>query len=491
MNEDVPLEISDEEKMVIEFERKTLEKKLESIEDKKEEAVTKAEIQSSKISTEIAELDAKQEARQKLFEANIKRAQELATRLYRLDGDKFFDIKTRSIYKKNAIDWVVDPIISDTYGKRHHEAFTMFVKGTPSYRGLDYLPNGGITNKIEFIKNPDGEYINMFSGFPGRRLACAYDGFDYEKPADKPTEIEKFIFWAICSGNSAAAEFLMIFLKHILKKPTDKTAWIPILQGPEGTGKTTFLSILKKVLGDTNVYCAEPADFETKFNSHMANKMVIFADEATFSGNIQQMNKLKMLSGGETMRVEQKGIEAYSVRNFARLFIATNEGWAAPFEENSRRYIFLKTTKDNHGKIDWTKLWSEIESDDGIGCFTARIMKLDETKFDWHSNEPPRFFEMETAEQKLLTMTKIDPIGAWLTDEDVDGCDSIEYIIESEGFIASSRAWDLFQRWWSCNKTSHAREMTKVKLSIDLQKRGYKATMRRIGSMNVRGFVKD
>jgi len=430
---------------------------------------------------------------------NMERAVEIGRHLYRLDGDEFYHRTNRQVFNKNKIDFAVVPIITDNGGKRHPEAFNMYLKGTQSLRGVEFRPV-----KEEFIKKEDGKYVNSFRGFPFN-MKWLKDYFPEEDPhcefnygidpatlppPDPHSEIEHFLFSNICSENAEATKFLMAYIHQILTEPMEKHAFVPVFQGPQGTGKSTMFRLLKRILGECHVYSVEPHDLESQYNDALAGRLVLFADEATFSGDVRMMNKLKNMTGGSVMRIEGKYASSRSEENYIRLIIATNEEWAAPVEKDNRRYILFKTCSS--GKINFKRLYEELKSDKAVANFLRKVNAIGHAGYDFHSNNPPVFFQDATDSLKMETMLKIDPVGAWLAD-DVDDDESLEFIVKTDGFITSSRAYDLFLNWKSRNSTSHSREVTQCKFSIEIQKRGFQKTVRRLNgsSSTTRCFEKS
>ena len=97
------------------------------------------------------------------------------------------------------------------------------------------------------------------------------------------------------------------------------------LIGSGANGKSTFLSLLRKYLGDDNVVSSNLEALMTiRFEgSKLYKKLVCLMGETNF-GTITKTDYIKGLSGEDKQRVEFKGKDSFDCVNNAKLVMATN-----------------------------------------------------------------------------------------------------------------------------------------------------------------------
>lgn len=90
-------------------------------------------------------------------------------------------------------------------------------------------------------------------------------------------------------------------------------------------GKSTFLQMIKTMLGRENIATLEPADFEKRFvNAQLFGKLANIGDD--ISSNYRENSSIfKKLATGDSIMVENKGETPFMLDNYATLIFCTNE----------------------------------------------------------------------------------------------------------------------------------------------------------------------
>lgn len=160
----------------------------------------------------------------------------------------------------------------------------------------------------------------------------------------------------LCSGMGDASEYLLNYLAHMIQKPHRLPGTAIILQSEEqGTGKTTFMDILRKMLGAR--YCSTTADANTlvgQFNSSAMNKILLHFEEAVAPNDRVIESKVKALITNEMMTYNPKGIAAIEARNYARVFMTSNAQQVAHLARHDRR-MFVLNVSAKHANC--SKFW--------------------------------------------------------------------------------------------------------------------------------------
>jgi hypothetical protein len=145
----------------------------------------------------------------------------------------------------------------------------------------------------------------------------------------------------VCSGDEAMFAWVMGWFAQPFQKPTEKLGTSLVLRGGQGTGKTIVGRIVGSLLGQHYSLVADPRYIVGRFNSHLANCLLLQLDEATWGGDHAAAGKLKDLITGDYQFIEYKGREPVRIRNYVRLFITGNNRWLVPAGVDERRFAVL------------------------------------------------------------------------------------------------------------------------------------------------------
>ena len=95
--------------------------------------------------------------------------------------------------------------------------------------------------------------------------------------------------------------------------------------GPGRNGKSTFLNILEKTIGEYNVTCTDLNDLlKRNFESAMLYKKTACSLAETNFNVLSETSLLKRLTGQDSLTAEFKNKPKFKFRNYAKIIIATN-----------------------------------------------------------------------------------------------------------------------------------------------------------------------
>lgn len=216
------------------------------------------------------------------------------------------------------------------------------------------------------IFKPDG-----ISFYPNRKLCppTIYNLFEGYALAPKQGDVTPFlnhIFEVICNSDQIAANFLIGFFAHMIQKPDEKPSVAIVMKSVEGTGKGTLLEPLMRILGALAVQVNGAYQLSGRFNSVVANKLLVFADEVDLT-DPRTADKLKGMISEPRLSMERKGIDPIQVPNFCRFIFASNHETVIKAGNRERRYLVLELSNkyaQNTGYFNY--LWSWI-NDNGAG----------------------------------------------------------------------------------------------------------------------------
>ena len=98
-----------------------------------------------------------------------------------------------------------------------------------------------------------------------------------------------------------------------------------ILTGDGSNGKSSFLKMIRRLVGNENVSSLDLKELDQRFKTtELFGKLVNIGDDIS-KGYIKESSMFKKLSTGETINVERKGKDPFDFTNYAKLVFSANE----------------------------------------------------------------------------------------------------------------------------------------------------------------------
>ena len=278
-----------------------------------------------------------------------------------------------------------------------------------SYSGIVFKPDGC----------REDEY-NLWRGWP---LSPVTDGVGVDGKLGCRLMLSH-IQDVICNGDQGLTAYVLAWLADALRNPCDKPGVALVLQSAEeGTGKTIFAEYVLRMFGQYVSFVTNSKHLFSKHNFHLANKLMVFADESVWAGNHAHRGVLNSLITGAVLSFEPKGVDSFNLDNHVHLMMATNQDWAVPASMTARRFCVIGVSEHRmddrryfaalahemkHGGPE--ALMGYLLSDEcGIrDGFAVGAMGAG-TGVDLR--DIPNTGALQ--KNKLITMEKDDPIGSW------------------------------------------------------------------------------
>jgi putative DNA primase/helicase len=236
-----------------------------------------------------------------------------------------------------------------------------------SWQGKVFKPDG-----ISFFPKVDLCPMSIYNLF---------DGFPLTAQKGDVTPFINHINEVICNKDIVAGQFVIGFLAHMLQKPNEKPSVAIVMKSVEGTGKGTMFEPLKKILGAYAVQVNGAYQLTGRFNSVVANKLLVFADEVDLTDG-RTADKLKGLISEPRLSLERKGIDPIQVPNLCRFIFASNHETVIKAGNRERRYLVLEpSSKFAQNTVYFNQLWQWIKAN-GAHYLYEYLLNYDLTNFD-------------------------------------------------------------------------------------------------------------
>ena len=283
----------------------------------------------------------------------------------------------------------------------------------------------------------------------------------------------------MCDHQSDTLEEFEKWISQMIQFPDTKTH-MPIFQSNEGSGKGSFVQLMRKILGVSKVsLTANPEEYVWgRFNNMMETTFLVFFDEISKQMTGSGIDKIKNLITEPTIQIQHKGKGAYEMKSFHRFGGLTN-AWdgGMTISKGSRRFLMCKMSDEKKGVMEyWNMFYALLEKLDVLRAFYNYYKTMKVTK----TLPPPKMTEFALELQKL----SIDVPTLWVKDLVADaalnkstylhnnkteykklsnsGVD--EYVIELSG----KRSCELLMEW--CKDNGFPRyETNPVKLGVFLK----------------------
>jgi len=199
------------------------------------------------------------------------------------------------------------------------------------------LPPGG---------NDQTHVYNMFRGWPIKMDA------KFLKPASimkKWKKTRDHIHEVICRGNPLHTRWVLAWMSERFKHPERLAMVAIVLLGEEGAGKGTFAT---DIVGG----CYHPQHFlpiasqellTGRFNMHLADSLLVFADEAFFAGDPRGTGPLFAMITERTVMHEAKFLNAVPLPNMRAIIMASNNMLVIPAGPRARRFAVFEVDESH------------------------------------------------------------------------------------------------------------------------------------------------
>ena len=186
----------------------------------------------------------------------------------------------------------------------------------------------------DMLNNHPKEWVNFQNGFfdpiagemkPHSASYYTINQIPREyNPAAKPTgEVtEKWLQYF--APEPEDREMLLQYCGYCFTTDTRQQLFM-IVVGRGGTGKSTLINLMQHCIGDDNFSSMSMQQLTGRFNSQqlVGNLANLSSDNEIEA--MEDVTKIKKITGEDSMEVEKKGVDPYKVRPYAKLMFSANE----------------------------------------------------------------------------------------------------------------------------------------------------------------------
>jgi hypothetical protein len=257
----------------------------------------------------------------------------------------------------------------------------------PSRR--EYLALRFDPNQPKIIETPHGRFLNLWRGFATE-----------PKEGDWPL-MKRHIRDVLAGGDEASADYILRWCAWAVQNPGEPAEVALVLRGGRGTGKGVFGRAIKSLFGQHGLQITSPMQLVGRFNSHLRDCVMLFADEAVAASDKAAESVLKGLITEPELAIEGKGVNVVMARNRLHVIMASNDEWVVPAGADERRFAVFEVSSSQAQKHTYFQRLADELKDGGLAAMLHDLLALDLD--GWH---PRRNIPQTTAltEQKMRSL---------------------------------------------------------------------------------------
>lgn len=158
----------------------------------------------------------------------------------------------------------------------------------------------------------------------------------------------------VCTDVAELYDWTITWFAQMVQQPEELPGTALVLRGAQGAGKSVVGEIIGAMLGErlyTTV--SSPEELTGRFNSHHEGRVMMQVEEGFFAGQKETVGRLKNIITAPTVRIERKHVDSFTLPNFARLLITSNESWVVPASDGERRFMVLDVSDARANDLDY------------------------------------------------------------------------------------------------------------------------------------------
>lgn len=302
-----------------------------------------------------------------------------------------------SFFSKKDFSIAYEELTFDYYNEKTKQIEKInFLNGNSKVDGWYKDKNKRIYEKIEFYPPPmvcPKNVYNLWNGFRINSVPLE-DNFDIKNDY----HINLFLEY-IKNLLPNDYEFLLKMVAQIIQEPAKKNNISAIIKGCYGSGKDTFIFMLKQMLGHQLVWIGKIDDFFEK-HTNSSGKLLIVFSELSGTSSRKHWNAFKDGITRDSVSVNPKNEKAFFVKCYARFMSTTNSENPAPITEDERRLVPFETstyyTTRNEFFVDFYK--EIVENDIALRKIFEYFKTIDYSNINWIKDRPITPYKLELIE---------------------------------------------------------------------------------------------
>jgi len=218
--------------------------------------------------------------------------------------------------------------------------------------------------------------------------------------------MQNHITEVLASGIEEVATYIMDWLAWAVQHPDERAEVALVFIGKRGTGKGTLGNAMCRIFAQHAVHISSADHLAGRFNFHLRDACLLFADEAYWPGDKGAEGTLKRMITEPELFIEGKNRDAVTTRNMLHVLMASNEEWVVPAGERERRFAVFNVSERYLQDEKWfTPLYEQLDN----GGHAAMLFDLLHRPVgNFHPRRLPKTVALREQQRHSL-----QPLDAW------------------------------------------------------------------------------
>jgi len=221
--------------------------------------------------------------------------------------------------------------------------------------------------------------------------------------------LQELLFEVLADGDEAVYEYVLDWAAYMVQHPGSPAEVAICFQGGKGIGKGTWGRTLSQLAGKHGMQITSSEHLTGRFNDHLRDCLLLFADEAIKAYDKDGESRLKGLITEPTLVYEGKGKDAKTGKNRLHVVMASNEDWFVPMGlDGERRFLLQKANTKRVNQHAWFEKLNDQLNAGGRSALLWDLLQRDIRGWAPRKNIPT---SKAAIEQKIMGMGAVP--GWW------------------------------------------------------------------------------
>jgi len=233
-----------------------------------------------------------------------------------------------------------------------------------SYDKMDFIPT---------YKELPSNIYNTFRGF-------AYEGIPTENKEGLNLFLEHLKL--LVNYEEESFKYLVSYLSHMFQKSDELPEVALLFKSQQGVGKDLLIDYLGELIGLDMIYRTSKLDevFD-RFNGALKNKIILQLNEIQGSEGFAKKEHLKNLITAKENNINEKNLKPYTLTNYLRIFIFSNNLTPIEIPHDDRRYCVFNCGKKKNREY-YSTLYKNLKNKNVMESIISYFLSYDISEFD-------------------------------------------------------------------------------------------------------------
>lgn len=212
----------------------------------------------------------------------------------------------------------------------------------------------------------------------------------------------------LIEGTAEQKAHIIKLIGYTVKFPHIRTDTTIILQGKQGSGKTTISETLRAMCPNHTAVVDNLVELLTSFNHEYHHTKYFLHEESIFSGDKKTNELIKPLITGITRKSRIKNITSVEIQNYSFHIFTSNNDNPVRIEDSDRRHNAFTCSSKLIGYKSYFKTYYDWLNNGGANA----LVHFFQNEVDYTHFEPT--ISIETDAKNLIKAQNLDPVESFI-----------------------------------------------------------------------------